>query len=176
MEEFGSTFHWPVIFYSCISRINSVQVELGGHKTLDGCSKLSGDLWNQVDMILLREKCAVCSDTQLTVFYVVATYNYFLSCFNLMCDTSLFLTLGTQYFPTLLCTISFCHFALILCKLEDDTMEAQMTRYVALNPCIILHIVIELNNKILWTSWEFDATCFCCWQEYKMSGDGGIKL
>lgn len=176
MEEFSSTFHWPVIFYSCISRINSVQVELGGHKTLDGCSKLSGDPWNQVDMILLREKCAVCSDTQFAVFYVVATYNYFLSCFNLMCDTSLFLTLGTQYFPTLLCTISFCHFALILCKLEDDTMEAQMTRYVALNPCIILHIVIELNNKILWTSWEFDATCFCCWQEYKMSGDGGIKL
>ena len=93
MEEFGSTFHWPVTFYSCISRINSVQVELGGHKTLDGCSKLSGDPWNQVDMILLREKCAVCSDTQLTVFNVVAKYNYFLSCFNLMCDTSLFLLL-----------------------------------------------------------------------------------
>ena len=45
-RRFGSTFHWPVTFYSCISRINSVQVELGRHKTLDGCSKLSGDPWN----------------------------------------------------------------------------------------------------------------------------------
>ena len=88
-------------------------------------------------MILLREKYAVGSDTRLNVF-LVAKYNYFLSCFNLICDTSLSLTLRTQSFPTLLYIISFCHFALTLCKLEDDTMEAQTTGYGALKS---LHIV-----------------------------------